>query len=539
MALLKKIWDKIKNLKFLKKGDKYLTVIFVIGLLVVINIISAQIFFRGDLTAAGDYSISKVSKKTAGNLDDIVRINAYFSKNLPAQYLTLEQEVQDILAEYVNYSGGKIKLRTIDPSTLQDAQKELGDKGIPTLQFNTVRNDELQVVNGWLGIEISYGGKNQVIPVVSDTQNLEYQITSAIKKLSGKNMPTVGFVTSNNTLKISDASNSGETLISQAYAKLTELYQVKMIDLSKDAITDDVNTLLIAGPKDKFTDAELKKIDAFVMKGKSLIMLADGVNVAKGLGAKKNDLGLDALLAGYGLKLNSDLISDTSNGRASFSSNSAQYTMTYMINYPLWPKILPNNMDKTNVMVANLQGLIFPWASSINVTPKDGEKVVYLAKSTNDARVQSENFVLDPQAQGNSGGQAGQYAIAVYVSGKLTSPFGQGSTDKGRIILVSDSDFATDSFVGSGSDNLLFFQNIADGLTLDNDLINIRAKSASERPVRLLDKTAKATMRYVNIFGVTALVLIIGLSRYFLRRRNKVKKGDDKSEAAEKINPSI
>ena len=89
------------------------------------------------------------------------------------------------------------------------------------------------------------------------------------------------------------------------------------------------------------------------------------------------------------------------------------------------------------------------------------------------------------------------------------------------MILVGDSDFATDMFTGNGSDNMLFFQNIVDGLTLDSDLINIRAKSATDRPIEALSKTAKETVRYVNIFGVTAIVLIIGFLRYFLRRRNK------------------
>lgn len=195
-------------------------------------------------------------------------------------------------------------------------------------------------------------------------------------------------------------------------------------------------------------------------------------------------------------------------------------------------------MDKANVMVANLQSLIFPWVSSIEVTPLDGENVSYLAKSTGAASAQTENFVLDPQAQDSLKGKAGQYNLAVYVSGKLTSPFNQGSTNKARIILVGDSDFATDNFVGNSSDNMLFFQNIVDGLTLDNDLINIRAKSATERPIKSLSTTAKETMRYVNIFGVTVLVLIIGLARYFWRRRNKIKKINKKEESIA-ANPPI
>jgi ABC-2 type transport system permease protein len=523
MEKIKKIFTKINSWKFLKKSDKYLTIIFVIGILAVINFIATQIFFRADLTASGDFSISQVSKKTVGRLDDIVKINAYFTKNLPPKYLTLEQEVQDILNEYANYSNGKIKIKTIDPATLADSQNAMAAIGIPTLQFNVVQNDSFQVVQGYLGIAIEYGGQRQVIPVVGDTQNLEYQITSAIKKLTGKDLPTIGLVTSNGTVSASQPTSANENTVAQAQAKLAELYKVKNIDLAKDKITDDISTLLLIGPKEKFTEEELKKIDAFVMQGKSLIILADGVNVAKGSSAVKNDLGWDKLLSGYGLKLNNDLVSDTSNGRASFSSNNGAYTMNYMINYPLWPKILPDNLDRQNVITANLQSLILPWASSIETTPKDGENISVLVKSTNEAWLQTNNFNLNPQAA-ISNVKTGQYDLAVYVSGKLTSPYDQGSTDKARIILVGDSDFATDNFTGSGSDNMIFFQNIADGLTLDSDLINIRAKSATERPIKTLDNTTKNFVRYINIFGITVIVLIVGLLRYFLRRRNKVKK---------------
>ncbi|HTX86611.1 MAG TPA: GldG family protein [Candidatus Nanoarchaeia archaeon] len=521
MDKLKKILAKIKSWKLPKGGDNFITIIIIIGLLLAVNFIFSQIHFRWDLTANGDYSLAAASKKTAAALPDVVNIKTYFSKNLPAQYLDLQQQVGDLLDEYASYSNGKIKVRQIDPATLKDAQNELAAKGIPTLQFNVLRNDSYQVVNGYLGIALQYGDKSEVIPVVSDTSNLEYQVTSDLKKLTGKNLPVIGLVTSNKTVPATGDPNSGDTLMTQSYAKLTDLYQVKNIDLSKDALTDDITALLIVGPKDKFTDDELKKIDAFVMKGKSLILLVDGVNVAKGLSAAKNDLGLDKLLGAYGLKVNTDLITDTSNGRASFSSNNGSYTMSYMINYPLWPKILPNNMDKTNVIVANLQSLIFPWASSIAVTPKDGENVVYLAKSSGDAREETDNFALDPQAAGNVGGQVRQYNFAVYVSGKLMSAFGTGSTDKARIAVVGDSDFATDNFTGQGSDNLLFFQNLVDGLSLDSDLINIRAKTATERPITLPSTAAKETMRYLNIFGVTAAVLIFGVLRYFWRRRNK------------------
>jgi len=41
----------------------------------------------------------------------------------------------------------------------------------------------------------------------------------------------------------------------------------------------------------------------------------------------------------------------------------------------------------------------------------------------------------------------------------------------------------------------------------------------SDRPIKELSETQKATARYLNVFGVTILVVVFGMARYFIRRR--------------------
>ena len=94
--------DKLK--KKINKTNTSITALFLIGIIIVVNFLSYQLFFRWDLTQNKVYSISKVSKNTVGKLDDIVNVKAYFSENLPGQLFSLRQEVEDILDEYQNYS---------------------------------------------------------------------------------------------------------------------------------------------------------------------------------------------------------------------------------------------------------------------------------------------------------------------------------------------------------------------------------------------------------------------------------------------------
>src|SRR3989339_853161 len=161
--------------KKIKKTDLSITIILFIGIIAVLNFFAYQIFYRWDLTQNKIYSISKVSKKTVGELDDIVNIKAYFSDNLPGQVLNLKQEVADILDEYAAFSNGKIKVEFIAPDSDEETQKELYAAGIPQLTFQVYEKDQVQLVNGYMGIAISHGDKTEAIPAIKEnTSDLEY-----------------------------------------------------------------------------------------------------------------------------------------------------------------------------------------------------------------------------------------------------------------------------------------------------------------------------------------------------------------------------
>lgn len=502
------------NKKTLNKTNTAVTLILIIGILGVLNFFSYQFFYRLDLTQNKDYSISKVSKNTSGQLEDILSIKAYFSKNLPSQYLNLRQEVGDILDEYANYSGGKIKVEFIDPKDSTDIQRDLYLTGIPELQFNVLEKDKYQVVKGYLGMVVQYGDKKEVIPVIQNTGNLEYQITLAIKKVTNKVDATLGFVTSNGTVNV-------KAEMSDAFKKLEELYKIQDIDLSKTKeIDSSIKTLIIAGPTVKFNDDELKTIDKFLIKSGSILFLVDGVKIEEGLTAKANELGLEKIFSNYGLKLNNDLVADINSGMASFS----QGYITFSTSYPFWPKVIKAGFDKTNVAVSKLESLILPWASSVEILEDkiDKEnKFWHLAKTTDKAMKQAGQFNLNPESISFSGAGREQYDLAVGIFGKFQSAFDKNSQGNGRIILVGDSDFIRDKFIQGMPDNMIFFQNIVDSLSLDEDLINIRSEEISDRPIKDLSETKKVLIRYLNIFGITFLVVAFGLVRYFLRRRKK------------------
>lgn len=492
---------KINN-KFLNKINSTALIVIVIGILAALNFFSYNIFYRFDLTQNKDYSLSKASKTAVANLKDIVNIKAYFSSDLPTQFLSLRREVGDILDEYADYSGGNIRIEFIDPKDDEKIKQELHSAGIPELQFNALEKDKYQVVNGYLGMLIKYGEKFQAIPVVQDTKDLEYQITSAITKITSDKMANIGFWQGN-------GAADAEKEAGAAYEKLGEIYNVSRFYYKKgEKIADSVDILIIISPSEKFKDDEMKAIGEFLAGGGSLVILADGVKVGQGLSASKNDTGLNEILQPYGVKLNENLAVDANNGMASFSQGFVSFTM----NYPYWPKVIKSGFDRNNPAVSRLESLVLPWASTIDIDMEkiDGADVSYLAMTSNNAMAISDNFKLNPQDE-ITGGEKGIFNLAVSLVGK--------SEKFWHLVLVGDGDFIKDGFLRNYPDNLLFFQNVIDGLSLGEDLISIRSKGVTERPIKEISESAKAAVRYSNIFGLTAAVILFGLARYYFRKR--------------------
>jgi len=495
--------DNLKNK--INKTDLSITAILLLGIIIVVNFLSYQIFYRWDLTENKIYSISKVSKNTVESLDDVVNVKAYFSKNLPAQLLSLRQEVEDILDEYQNYSNGKIIIEYIDPSDDEKTQRDLAMIGIPQLQFEVYEKDKRALVNGYMGIAISYGDNTETIPALKqDTSDLEYQITTAIKKVTSKDIAKIGILSSNGSADLKKD-------LSYAYKELSGLYDVVPVDLGSDdsSIPTDIKTLIIPSPKEKFEDDEIEKIKDFVNQGHSLIVLADGVSIGDGLVASKNDLNLNSLLGNYGLTLNSDLVGDVRNGIASFS----QGFFTFSSNYAFWPRITKDGFNHDYNAVSSLENVIFPWVSSISIDESklpDG-KITILAHTTDKAWELKDNFDVSPKKANFPQGVRGEYNLIVLAK----------VNDQSNIIVVGDGDFVNNNFVQGNPDNLTLFQNLVDSLSLDDDLIKIRSKVVSSRPIKDLSDSEKALYRYLNVFGITILVLVYGMFRYFMRRKSR------------------
>ena len=525
-------------------GNTFAFVVIIFGILALINFLSTRRFIRADLTEDKRYTISKATKNVLDTLDDIVTITAYFSTT-PAEVARIRRDVRDVLDEYNAFSN-KLQIDFVNPADFEEAQKqELRFKGIPEVQINVVKKDKAEIANVYMGISIGYSGKEETLPVVRSTSNLEYELTSTILKVTTKEAKTVGFLAGHDAFDI-NAQNH------QQFRQLLDKngqgqYNVTSVSLQDGkAVDDTVTTLVIAAVKQPLTEREKYELDQFIMRGGRAIFLIDSIQIPPGtLQGTPLSTGLNDLLAHYGAKLGNNLLIDR---RFHDNARFQQGFMTVFQPYPYFVKIVKSNFSTEHTVTNQLEVLTLPWTSSLEVIPKENVTATTLAKTSEFGQTLQGYYNLMPDFPiPNAETQA--YPVALALEGKFKSFYADKEiptavTDPAtnpddsetpvptqdtaaqttipesaqtQIIVVGTAQFLTQM----RPDGINFFLNTVDWLTLGDTLIGIRSHAITDRPLREASEIEKNFIKYLCTVGVSFLVIIFGLVRYSLKRRAK------------------
>ncbi len=509
-----------------------ISVVIILGILIVLNCLSNLYFARADLTEDKEYTVSAATKSVLADLEDLVTIEAYFSKQLPSYVMPLKTQVKDLLDEYKAYSKGKLQVEFIDPGSDKQLKQKLQFMGIPPVQLNVIQKDKAELTTVYLGLAILYENKQEVIPVIRGTENLEYQITSGIRKVTMSEVKSVGLLPLTEGMSI-------DTTFSKLKEALQKLYDVKVLDFNSPRGLEKVDTLVVLGSK-KLSDWEKFKIDQAIMGGANAIFLTDMIDRVQGkLQAKPAESNVNDLLNSYGFQVNSNLVLDRVAAMAAFSSG----FMSFRLPYPFWVKVGKKQLSKDSPSVGLLSAVVFPWTSSVEVKGKEGAGVKYnvLARSSDASWLQTGKFDLSPQ-QHFSETAKGSYELAAEGTGTFNSLFAGKEAPKPegdaarhaqeeqeiveksppvKIVVAGNSFMVNDNFLARYRKNDLFVENLIDVMNLGKGLVSIRTRGSTERPLEEVSEGAKQWVKYGNMFGIPILIVIFGLSRYFIRKKRK------------------
>jgi ABC-2 type transport system permease protein len=547
-----------------KRGIDVIEFLLMIGIVILINMIVSQYFFRIDLTEDKRYSISNTSKKMLKELDDVVYVEVYLEGELPAGFKRLKGAIREMLDEFRIYGGTNIQYKFIDPGAETDNERRnriyntLAQKGIqPTNLFAKEKDKKIEKLI-FPGALVAY--KEKEVPVMflkgnkgvgpeeilnQSVEGLEFELITAIRQLTQKKRKSIAFVEGHGEFpqdRISDISRT-----------LAKFYDVYRLDLSKVNDLQNYDALIIAHPRTKYSEKEKFMLDQFIMNGGKALFYMDPVNIdmdsisENGTLATAYNSNLDDLLFKYGVRLNANLILDVNSGSYPMNiGNMGERPQIQLVNWKYFPLL---NTYAKHPIVKNLDAIYSRFVSTIDTVKAEGIKKTPLVLTSEHTKVLSAPLAVEfNQARREADPQEfnkGSLPVYYLLEGSFTSLYknrplpvsGAGFTEKGKptkLIVCSDADIITnevgksgrelpvgfDKFSGKLFGNKDLIVNSIDYLLEDRGIIDIRSKEITLRPLNKVKVEAERSQwQIINLVIPVLLLLLFGLARYYLRKR--------------------
>ena len=171
---MKKFIDWITS----SKSDFVLLII----LLVLLNLVGANAFFRLDLTSPKSYSLSQSSKEIVKNLEEPLSVKVFFSENLPSPYNTVEQYLKDILVEYKGSANKNFSYEFFDMSKPENEELASSYR-IRQKQIQEVKDNEVGFKNVFMGLALVYADSIEILDDLVSPDGLEYKLSTTMTKM--------------------------------------------------------------------------------------------------------------------------------------------------------------------------------------------------------------------------------------------------------------------------------------------------------------------------------------------------------------------
>lgn len=495
------------------------SLLLIAAVLVVLNLVGINWFFRADLTDQNVYSLSEASIEAVENLEDPVTITAYFPEDLPAPYSSNRRYLRDKLAEYRAYGGDRIQYRFVDPSGDQELEREARQKGIPPVQIQQVEEGQMQMQNVFMGVAIEYRDQTETIPVVRNRSRLEYQLTSALRKASTDSLARVGFLTGH-------GEPNPRQNMQALFRGLQQNYRVSTVTASASGLSPRPEVLLVVAPSDTIPVPQRRAIDRYVMQGGRVGWFVNAVSANLRAGsARPTSVGLDSLVSAYGIRIRPNLLMDQQSSPVSVQRQRGMFQVQQSIEYPFLP--IATDFQSGHPMTSGLRRMLFYFASTVDTSAVPaGVEVEPLIRSSRNAGVQSGRFMIQPQIakQQMATLSQGPFVIGAAYDGRFPSAYGSETSVSTRMVAVGDGDFLNGSLLGQQavSQNVQFALNAVDWMAQDAGLLAVRSKTVEPRPLRPVGDGARPWIKYANMLGPVLLVVLLGLARWRWRANRRV-----------------
>jgi len=520
-------------------------------ILVAFNFITGSFKSRMDLTKEKAYTLSAGTRAILAKLDAPVKIHFYCTQgeNSTPGALMLKnyaKEVEDLLAEYKQAAKGKLIIEKYNPEPDSDAEDSAHLDGV---EGQALGNNPFGGDRFYLGLAVSYGMDQKVaIPFLSPERErlLEYDISRAISQVFTPEKPVVGIMSplpifgmpaNPMMMRMGQQGEQPWTIVNE----LKNDFKVKRVAMDVDKIDDDVKVLMVVHPREISEKAQYA-VDQFVLRGGKLIAFLDPLPALIDTKEQNQMFGaipnsgstLDKLLKTWGVSFENGKVVADMKYSLQVGGRNGQPTQA-----PAILGLTRQALNNDDIVTSQIESVWLPFAGSFSGTPADGLKETVLLKSTKEsqmvdgfmANLAGENIIKDFKPSGT------EYALAIRLTGKFKTAFPNGkpeekkdeekkegdkkpdekkaddslkeSKENNSVILVGDADMLSDRVAlqpvqtlfgtayAPANGNLSFCQNAVEQLTGDSNLINVRSRATTSRPLtKIKDMEANANERF-------------------------------------------
>lgn len=497
-----------------------------------------------DLTEDRIHSLSDGTKAILKDLAAPVTVRYYATRStdyMPEELKLHMRRVDDLLAEYRNLAGGKLKIENLDPEPDTDAEDAANLDGISGQQINEQ--------NLYFGIAISCLDRTSVIPFLDPGAEtmLEYEISRRIAEVSAARKPVVGLISA---LPI---AGGPPTMPGQPqaqpwviYNQLKQDYQVEDLTMTPGEIDPErINVVLVMHPAGITPEAEFA-LDQYVLKGGTVIACVDpfsvtaqmtsGGNPMMGQAGAETSSTLPTLFKAWGVDMPTN--QTVGDGR---------YQTTMRGNRPAIAVLtVPQEgmPQEDSIITRDLASVTFFLPGGMTLTGGSGIQADPLVVASDESGLVDNQPAsrLDPSLITSFRPDDKRYNLALHLHGSFKTAFPEGDPAKaedkadetaaeegteeepaedkpaalteavkeGNVFLISDVDAFYDDFsfavqrLGTmqivqpvnGNSSLLF--NLIDQAASSTHLIGARSRSATSRPFTVFTEMEAAANRRVG-----------------------------------------
>ena len=452
------------------------SVLVLLGILVAVNYLASRRNHRWDLTANQQFSLSDQSRQLLQKLDEPVK-TLVFAK--PTEFDTY----RDRLDEYEYASNGKLKAQYVNP-----------DKDPVLATQNQVQS--------YGTVVFAYKGRTERV-VGSDEQ----QLTNALIKVISGEQKKVYFLEGHGERDTTSAARDGYSVVTQGLG--SENYKVETLPLAqKGEVPADATVLVIAAPSTDLLQPEIEAIKKYLDRGgKLFVLLEPPLKDSKPL---PNVL---ALLKEWGYDIGNNIIIDTNPVGQLIGTGELAPVATRYPSHPITANFRVITAYPTARSVRPLSGGAngrTPQTFVESSAASWGETDLQAIYDQKPVEMDKDKDLVGPVS----------IAAAVSVSAPNAPPAPKATPDapkpETRVVVIGDSDFASNSFLGIQGNRDLFM-NAVGWLSQQENLISIRPREADDRRLTMTAGQQKA-VTWAAILGVPAVIFGLGILSWTRRR---------------------